>query len=99
MHRLARMDDAGHLPLPRPGYKCHPHADRGTTRRMIEVLRFVVGLAADVVRRRAGLVAENALLRQQPYMGSGEERRDREEGGAGWRGPGSDRQGYVNFGA
>src|SRR5207245_137583 len=32
------------------------------------------------------------------YMGSGEERRDREEGGAGWRGPGSDRQGYVNFG-
>src|SRR6267378_5770783 len=32
---------------------------------MIEVLRFVVGLAADVVRRRAGLVAENALLRQQ----------------------------------
>src|SRR5207249_4022468 len=50
---------------PRPGYKCHPHADRGTTRRMIEVLRFVVGLAADVVRRRAGLVAENAVLRQQ----------------------------------
>src|SRR5438034_8518978 len=49
----------------RPGYKCHPHADCGTTRRMIEVLRFVVGLAADVVRRRAGLVAENALLRQQ----------------------------------
>src|SRR5207247_281194 len=39
---------------PRPGYKCHPHADPGTTRRMIEVLRFVVGLAADVVRRRAG---------------------------------------------
>jgi len=32
---------------------------------MIEVLGFVVGLAADVVRRRAGLVAENALLRQQ----------------------------------
>src|SRR5438445_9714071 len=32
---------------------------------MIEVLRFVVGLAVDVVRRRAGLVAENALLRQQ----------------------------------
>src|SRR6266566_4587707 len=32
---------------------------------MIEVLRFVVGVAADVVRRRAGLVAENALLRQQ----------------------------------
>src|SRR5439155_25989060 len=30
------------------------------TRRMIEVLRFVDGLAADVVRRRAGLVAENA---------------------------------------
>src|SRR5713101_3205825 len=49
----------------RPGYKCHPDAGRGTTRRMIDVLRFVVGLAADVVRRRAGLVAENALLRQQ----------------------------------
>src|SRR5213595_3290783 len=32
---------------------------------MIEVLGFVVGLAADVVRDRAGLVAENALLRQQ----------------------------------
>ncbi len=32
---------------------------------MIDVLRFVVGLAADVVCRRAGLVAENALLRQQ----------------------------------
>ena len=32
---------------------------------MIDVLRFVVGLVADVVRRHAGLVAENALLRQQ----------------------------------
>jgi len=32
---------------------------------MIDVLRFVVGLAVDVVRGRAGLVAENALLRQQ----------------------------------
>src|SRR5260221_14571569 len=40
-------------------------AGRGTMRRMIDVFRFVVGLAADVVRRRAGLVAENALLRQQ----------------------------------
>src|SRR5438874_6084815 len=49
-------DDEPHeaAKTPRPGYKCHPHADRGTTRRMIEVLRFVVGLAADVVRRRAG---------------------------------------------
>src|SRR5438552_4460194 len=54
----------GRVPA-RSGYKWHPHADRGTTRRMIEVLRFVVGLAADVVRRRTGLVAENALLRQQ----------------------------------
>ena len=33
--------------------------------RMIDMLRFVVGLAADIVRGRAGLVAENALLRQQ----------------------------------
>ena len=32
---------------------------------MIDVLRFVVGLAADVMRRRTHLVAENALLRQQ----------------------------------
>jgi hypothetical protein len=32
---------------------------------MIDVLRFVAGLAADLVRRRSGLVAENALLRQQ----------------------------------
>jgi putative transposase len=32
---------------------------------MIDVLRFAVGLTADVGRRRAGLVAENALLRQQ----------------------------------
>ena len=32
---------------------------------MIDVLRFVVGLAADVVRWGAGLVAENALLREQ----------------------------------
>jgi hypothetical protein len=32
---------------------------------MTDVLRFVVGLTADIVRRRAGLVAENALLRQQ----------------------------------
>ena len=32
---------------------------------MIDVLRFVIGLAADVVRCRAGLVAENVLLRQQ----------------------------------
>jgi len=32
---------------------------------MIDVLRFVVGLAADVMRRRTSLVAENALLRQQ----------------------------------
>jgi hypothetical protein len=51
--------------LTRPGYKCHPDAGRGTTRRGIDVLRFVVGLTADVGRRRAGLVAENALLRQQ----------------------------------
>jgi hypothetical protein len=49
----------------RPGYKCHPAAGHGTTDCMIDVLRFVVGLATDVVRHRIGLVAENALLRQQ----------------------------------
>jgi len=49
----------------RPGYKCHPGAGRATTYRMTDVLRFVVGLAADVVRGHAALVAENALLRQQ----------------------------------
>ena len=32
---------------------------------MIDLLRFVSGLAADLVRRRVELVAENALLRQQ----------------------------------
>jgi len=32
---------------------------------MIDVLRFVVGLAADVVRGHVSLVAENAVLRQQ----------------------------------
>src|SRR5437016_5316980 len=43
-------------PARRPGYKCHPHADCGTTRRMIEVLRFVLGLAADVERLRGELL-------------------------------------------
>jgi len=32
---------------------------------VIDLLRFVCGLAADLVRRRVELVAENALLRQQ----------------------------------
>ena len=32
---------------------------------MIDLLRFLSGLAADLVRRRAELVAENAFLRQQ----------------------------------
>jgi putative transposase len=49
----------------RPGYKCHPDAGCARTHRIIDVLRFVIGWAADVVRRRAGLVAENVLLRQQ----------------------------------
>src|SRR2546428_238093 len=35
------------------------------TRHVIDLLRFVFGLAADLVRRRVELVAENALLRQQ----------------------------------
>jgi len=32
---------------------------------VIDLLRFVSGMAADLVRRRVELVAENALLRQQ----------------------------------
>src|SRR2546425_9596360 len=48
----------------RPGYKCHPRG-RCKTRPVIDLLRFVSGLAADLVRRRVELVAENALLRQQ----------------------------------
>src|SRR5467141_630033 len=52
------------ISMSRPGYKCHP---RGLckTRPVIDLLRFVFGLAADLVRRRIELVAENALLRQQ----------------------------------
>jgi hypothetical protein len=38
---------------------------RARKTRVIDVLRFVAGLAADVFRGRAALVAENALLRQQ----------------------------------
>src|SRR5712664_511126 len=38
---------------------------RDKTRYMIDLLRFVSGLAADLVRRHGELVAENALLRQQ----------------------------------
>jgi hypothetical protein len=37
---------------------------------MIDVLRFVVGLAADVVRRRAGLVAENVLPSAAAHRGA-----------------------------
>src|SRR5258708_7225048 len=48
----------------RPGYKFHPRG-RCKTRPVIDLLRFVSGLAADLVRRRVELVAENALLRQQ----------------------------------
>jgi hypothetical protein len=32
---------------------------------VIDLLRFVSGLATDLVRRRVELVAKNALLRQQ----------------------------------
>jgi len=38
---------------------------RCKTRPVIDLLRFVYELAADLVRRRIELVAENALLRQQ----------------------------------
>src|SRR5882762_5112363 len=48
----------------RPGYKFQPRG-RCKTRPVIDLLRFVFGLAADLVRRRVDLVAENALLRQQ----------------------------------
>src|SRR5205809_4079371 len=59
----------------RPGYKCHPHADPGTTRRMIEVLRFVVGLAADVVRRRAG-----SRRRERPASAAAHRRATKDRG-------------------
>ena len=49
----------------RLGYNHHPRAGRATTRRMVDLLRFLVGLFADVARRHASLMAENALLRQQ----------------------------------
>src|SRR5260370_5593967 len=38
---------------------------RGKTPHMIDLLRFVSELAADLVRRHGELIAENALLRQQ----------------------------------
>jgi len=38
---------------------------RCKTRHVIDLLRFVCGLAVDLVRHRVELVAENALLRQQ----------------------------------
>src|SRR5437879_3349468 len=38
---------------------------RGKTPHMIDLLRFVSGLAADLVGRHGELIAENALLRQQ----------------------------------
>src|SRR6266404_8058998 len=38
---------------------------RGKTPHMIDLLRFVSGLATDLVRRHGELIAENALLRQQ----------------------------------
>src|SRR5207253_10654647 len=56
-------------PLQQPGTPCWLQMPsgrrRGKTRYMIDLLRFVSGLAADLVRRHGELVAENALLRQQ----------------------------------
>jgi len=40
----------------RPSYKCHPRGRR-KTRPVIDRLRFVSGLAADLVRRRVEVVA------------------------------------------
>src|SRR6266403_2226440 len=45
--------------FPRPGYKCHPRG-RCKTRPVIDLLRFVFGLAADLVRRRVELVADRS---------------------------------------
>jgi hypothetical protein len=67
--RLNRLGKRG-----RPAYKCHPDAGRGTRRRMIDVLRFVVGLAADVVRRRAGLVAGERAASTATHRGAAEAR-------------------------
>jgi hypothetical protein len=60
-----RSGDAWLVLAARPGYKSHPHGGGCKTRYVIDLLRFVSGLAADLVRRRVELVAENALLRQQ----------------------------------
>jgi putative transposase len=49
----------------RPGYKFDPRGNVATTPAVVDFFRFVLGLAADLVRSHAELVAENALLRQQ----------------------------------
>jgi hypothetical protein len=57
---LSRFCAAG-----RAGYKFHPRVDGVRLDYVIDLLRFVSGMPADLVRRRVELVAENALLRQQ----------------------------------
>jgi hypothetical protein len=49
----------------RSGYKLDPFTDRGTRPTMRDLARFLAGLAADLLRGRAALIAENGLLRQQ----------------------------------
>ena len=62
-NRNAITQDRGAL---RPCWLQMPSARRrGKTSHMIDLLRFVSGLATDLVRRHGELIAENALLRQQ----------------------------------
>jgi len=62
-HRNAITQDRRAL---RPCWLQMPSARRrGKTPHMIDLLRFVSGLATDLVRRHGELIAENALLRQQ----------------------------------
>jgi hypothetical protein len=69
LHAWKELRDEDHQRLEidcaRAGYKFHPRVDGVRLDYVIDLLRFVSGMPADLVRRRVELVAENALLRQQ----------------------------------
>src|SRR5258708_20451242 len=67
---VTRDGDAPPGSWTRPGYKFHLARRRCKTGHVLDLLRFLSGLASDLVRRRVELVSENALLRLQlipPY--------------------------------